>query len=267
MSSVLEESLLLETELRIGDAFGEMLQAAFYELPAPPEARWTYDIVEREDGNLLVTPAAHWFQPPALWPEHIVTGMERARGRVLDVGCGAGRHALALQEQGEEVTGLDTSPGALKVCRRRGLRSVVHATVADHAVNRAADGGRYDTFLLLGANVGLLQGRASAPAFLGALAAMATPGARIIADSMDPDLLSELDPTQVAYGELNRRRGRLPGQTRMRVRHKTMTTSWFDYLYCSPAELGELAEGTAWRVEEILPSGGPSYVATLVHKP
>ncbi|XVQ90033.1 class I SAM-dependent methyltransferase [Microbispora siamensis] len=257
------DTLLAEAALRVGDAFGEMLQAAFYEMTIDPDARWTYDIVERDDGDFLVMPGTYWFEPPARWPAHVAAGVDKARGRVLDVGCGAGRHALPLQERGAEVTGLDTSPGAVRLCRRRGLRSVLLATVADHA---AADGGgaRYDTFLLLGGNVGLLQGREHAPELLGALAAMSAPGARIIADSLDPDMLGRLDPTHAAYAELNRRRGRMPGQARMRVRHKTMTTPWFDYLYCSPAELGELAETAGWRVEEVLPSEGPSYVATLV---
>ncbi|MFC4533238.1 class I SAM-dependent methyltransferase [Sphaerisporangium dianthi] len=262
MTRVTREPLLAEAELRVGDAFGEMLQAAFYEMEFDPDARWTYDIVEREDGDFLVMPGAYWFEPPARWPEHVAAGVDRARGRVLDVGCGAGRHALPLQERGIEVTGLDTSPGAVRVCRRRGLRSVLLSSVADHAAGDGA-GPRYDTFLLLGGNVGLLQGREHAAGFLGALAAMAAPGARIIADSLDPDALGRLDAAQAAYAELNRRRGRMPGQSRMRVRHKTMTTPWFDYLYCSPAELGELAESAGWRVEEVLPSGGPSYVATL----
>ena len=70
------------------------------------------------------------------------------------------------------VTGLDTSPGAIEVARKRGLRDTVLNTVDAYARATA----RYDTFLLLGNNLGLIEGRERAPAFLAALAAPGPPG-------------------------------------------------------------------------------------------
>ena len=35
--------------------------------------------------------------------------LQLAKGKVLDVGCGAGSHALYLQEKGFDVTAIDTS--------------------------------------------------------------------------------------------------------------------------------------------------------------
>jgi SAM-dependent methyltransferase len=42
------------------------------------------------------------------------------RGRVLDVGCGAGRAMLHLQKRGLEVVGIDNSPAVMEACRLRG---------------------------------------------------------------------------------------------------------------------------------------------------
>jgi 2-polyprenyl-3-methyl-5-hydroxy-6-metoxy-1,4-benzoquinol methylase len=48
--------------------------------------------------------------------------MKSVKGRVLDIGVGAGRHSLYLQEKGFNVLGIDVSPLILEVCRKRGLK-------------------------------------------------------------------------------------------------------------------------------------------------
>src|SRR5699024_2439971 len=106
----------------------------------------------------------------------------------------------------------------------RGLRDTVLNTVDGYA---RAD-ARYDTFLLLGNNLGLLEGPERAPVFLAALAALARPGARIIAQGADP--YRTTGPVQTAYPRLNRERGRLGGQLRLRLRYRQLSTDWFDYL-------------------------------------
>ncbi|XKK38796.1 methyltransferase domain-containing protein [Nocardiopsis sp. ARC36] len=88
--------------------------------------------------------------------------MDLAEGRVLDVGVGAGRHALALQASGKDVVGLDPSPGAVEVARQRGVDARLGSIAAP-----PADIGRFDALLLLGNNLGLLthaaeQGMAAA---------------------------------------------------------------------------------------------------------
>jgi SAM-dependent methyltransferase len=91
-----------------------------------------------------------------------------ARGRVLDVGTGVGRHALALQQQGKHVVGLDPSPGAAEVARERGVAA------EPGSIAHPAEGiGAFDTLLLLGNNLGLLQGEQAAPAVLRHLASLA----------------------------------------------------------------------------------------------
>ncbi|MEJ3747547.1 class I SAM-dependent methyltransferase [Actinomycetes bacterium KLBMP 9797] len=219
------------------------------------------EIVERDDGLINGLLAEAYFHEPDQWPAYDRRALDRVRGHVLDVGVGAGRTALALQSRGAPVTGLDISAGAIEVCRARGVRDLVRATVAQHA----AAGRRYDTFLLLGNAVGLLEGRERAPAFLAALAAMAAPGAQVIAQGTDP--YGTTDPVQVTYHERNRRSGRLGGQLRLRLRYRELATDWFDYLVCSPDELAELVSGTDWRLADIDNTDAPYYLATLTKTP
>ena len=247
----------------IGDAFGELLRATLAERTGRGVrptiiARYAtpvVELVERDDGFLSAMPAARYLAPPADWLDIEHRAVALARGRVLDVGCGAGRVALALQERGFAVTGLDVSAGAVGVARARGVREVVCARVQEHA-------GAYDTFLLLGNNLGLLGSLETAPGFLAALAALAAPGARIVAQGTDP--YATTDPVHLRYHERNRARGRLPGQLRVRVRYRELATDWFDYLLCTPAELAALLSGTGWRIAAIDDADAPRYLAVLV---
>ncbi|MGH9286530.1 MAG: class I SAM-dependent methyltransferase, partial [Acidimicrobiales bacterium] len=173
-------------------------------------------------------------------------------GRVLDLGAGAGRACLALQRRGADVTALDVSPGATEVCRQRGVHQTFTGTVADLAQTGPEPFG---TFLMLGNNIGLLGGAGTAGAMLATLGRMATTGARIVGESFDPYATD--DPAHLAYQEDNRRRGRLGGQVRLRIRHRLTATPWRDYLLCTPGELAALVAGTGWELVDAA-SPGPS---------
>jgi SAM-dependent methyltransferase len=226
------------------DAYGEALRAYH-------ETGESFEIVERDDG--FVSPSggpAMYFSERDEWPEREHAAMERAEGRVLDVGCGAGRHALYLQEQGHEVVGIDDSPGAVEVSRERG----VDARVCDVADVRDLDASTFDTVVMGGNNFGLVGTRATAPRILGALAAVTSDDAHILVETRDVHATD--DPNHLAYHEFNRERGRLPGALRIRVRYERHATPWFDYLMVSPDEMREVCDPTPWHVAEIVEPNG-----------
>jgi SAM-dependent methyltransferase len=249
----------------IGDVFGEMIRDAYAvrtgvgprPLAGGRVPRPVIEIIERDDGLINGAPADHYLGDPHEWQPHDHRAVRLCRGHVLDVGCGAGRVALELQRRGRAVTGLDISPGAIEVARGRGLRDTVCTTVDAYAASTA----RYDTFLLLGNNVGLLENRDRAPVFLSALATLANPGARIVAQGTDP--YGTTDPVHVAYHRRNRERGRLGGQLRLRLRYRLLATEWFDYLVCSVDELAALLAGTRWRLSWIDAADRPYYLAVM----
>jgi hypothetical protein len=54
----------------------------------------------------------------------------------------------------------------------------------------------------------------------------------------------------------------MPGQLRVRIRYRNLSTPWMDWLQLSPHELTELLEGTGWRLSRTL-GEGLSYVAIV----
>jgi SAM-dependent methyltransferase len=217
------------------------------------------EIVERDGGFIDASrygPAAYFF-PLRRWPKAERHAIRLARGRVLDAGCGAGRVALYLQERGHEVVGIDLSPLAVEVSRRRGVRDARELPVT--RVSREL--GRFDTIVMFGSNFGLMGLRRRAPWLLRRFRSIANRGARILAESVNP---YETDnPEHLAYQERNRRRGRMPGQLRIRIRHQEYKTPWFDYLLASPEEMAELAEGTGWELRRVIDEGEHVYVGVL----
>jgi SAM-dependent methyltransferase len=219
-----------------------------------------YEIIERSDGLFAVSGGpAMYLAPPAHWRPHETAALEHARGRVLDIGCNAGRHALYLQQRGLEVVGVDVSPLAIAVARERGL---AHAEVLS-IDELTSELGTFDTLLMLGNNFGLFGSKSKARRLLRRFKRLTRPGATLIVETLNVYETEDLD--HLAYLAANRRRGRMSGQIRMRGRYKRFVTPWFDYLMVSPSEMAELVAGTGWRVTKLFqnPDTGPVYAAII----
>jgi SAM-dependent methyltransferase len=232
------------------DGYGQMLLAAL-------DGRETTEIVEREDGFIDAALGARLYLAPfRRWRPLDRKAMRFVRGRTLDVGCGGGRVCLHLQERGQEVVGIDISPGAVEVCRRRGVRDVRLCSIDD--VDESL--GRFDTIVMLGNNFGLFASRSKAKRLLRRFHKLTTDRGRIVAETRD--VYRTDDPAHLAYQKRNRARGRMSGQIRIRVRYRDQATPWFDYLMVSQKELEGLLDGTGWQLGRFLESDD-TYIAII----
>ncbi len=218
------------------------------------------EIIEREDGLITASPShpQAYFHEYSAWPEHQKQGIKYAAGRILDVGSGAGCHALYLQKQGHDVLGTDNSPLAIQLCQHRGLKNAQVMSITQLSPKL----GTFDTFLMLGNNFGLVSNFKRARWLLKRFATMTTQTAKIIAEATNP--YETEDQLHLHYHQVNRDRGRMSGQLRLRVRHKKYATPWFDYLFLSKSELDSILQGTNWTVERYIDNTDtPSYIAIL----
>ena len=181
------------------------------------------------------------------------------KGRVLDIGCGAGRRGLYLQGKGFDVTGIDNSPGAIKVCKLRGYKKLKLMSITE--IHKFKPGS-FDSVIMMGNNFGVFGGYKQAKRLLKQLYRITSSKGQIIAETVDP--YSTKDPLHLDYHRFNRKRGRTSGQLRIRLRHKKIIGQWFDYLLVSRAEMKGILRVTGWRVTQILSDKGPVYTVRIV---
>jgi SAM-dependent methyltransferase len=199
------------------------------------------DYLEGKDVAELVLEDRSGWTGPAMRPEWFFRGFEQwdwwdreilplvEQGPVLDLGAGAGRAALYLQQRGLPVTAVDASPGAAEVCRRRGVADVRLGDVNDPPQDR-----RWGAVLLLCGNLGLGGSWDGSRRLLARLAELVMPGAVLAGDSM------------TAAG---------PPQTELRIRYRGLVTPWWSQYNVPASRVAALVEGTGWVIERHVEDG------------
>lgn len=205
------------------------------------------EMYEREDGFIEAGPGPDpYLAGPRRWPVAERRALRYARGRVVDLGCGAGRVALELQQRGLDVLGADASPLAVQAARARGVARIRCASAEELGREMA----EFDTVVLFGNNLGIFGSPERVRRTLTRWARRAAPGTRILAESTDP---AGMAPTfDAAYRRRNVERGLMPGQVRLRVRYRDLATPWFSWLFVSPSEVEPLVAGTGWLVARLI---------------
>lgn len=201
-------------------------------------------------------PVSYLFRTFAQMPPLEQQALQLARGRVLDVGCGAGVHRLYLQnERGLEVHSIDLSPKAIEVCHLRGLRN---AEVQD--VWQAK--GQYDTILLLMNGAGMCGRLKQMGAFYTHLKTLLAEGGQILTDSSDllymfdqhPDGSYEVPLYFDYYGEVD-----------YIVRYKGQEEAPFPWLYVDYNTLQNVAHAVGLDCELLAEGEHFDYLARLSH--
>jgi SAM-dependent methyltransferase len=131
----------LPADLLYGRLLATAAQEALDGAPAPA-AR-----LRLADGTLEPLPLDRWLGPVDDADAEV---LDWAQAPVIDLGCGPGRHAAALRAAGVGALGVDLSPVAISIARRRGA-----AVVLADLFTGVPHAGRWRTALLLDGNIGI----------------------------------------------------------------------------------------------------------------
>ena len=179
--------------------------------------------------------------------------LQLAKGKILDVGCGAGSHSLYLQEKGFDVTAIDISPKAIKACQLRGVKNARVQSLLE------VENEKFDTILLLMNGTGIFGSLAETSKHLQKLKSLLNPNGQILIDSSDIIYMfdeaedgSFLVPADGYYGELT-----------FTVSYKGQTEDAFPWLYLDYNTLQNAAHANGLESELVVEGKHYDYLAKL----
>lgn len=200
-----------------------------------------------------VIPVYYLFRTEEHMPELEVLALNACRGSVLDVGAGAGCHALALQQRGVEVTALDISEGAVEAMQRQGVKQVLHQNLFD------LRDAKYDTLLLLMNGIGIAGTLDGLPHFLEHAKTLLKPGGQILLESSDILYMYEEEDGSVLL-DLN---AGYYGEVKYNMTYKDQESGWFNWLFIDPSILEDYALSHGYTFELLLEGEMGNYLARL----
>lgn len=200
-------------------------------------------------------PVAHLFRSYHEMPPLEQRALDEARGKVLDVGAGAGCHALVLQERGLDVMAVDISPLSCETMKERGVANVECVNIFNQRFQE-----RFDTLLLLMNGTGIAGKLSRLPQLLSRLKQLMNPGAQILIDSSDLRYVYE-DENGVLDVDLD---GAYYGEVDYQMTYRNIIGKSFDWLYADSVVLAECCRQCGLKCEILAQGNHYDYLARIV---
>ena len=178
-------------------------------------------------------PVDHLFRTFDEMPHLEQKALNMAYGKVLDIGAGAGCHALALQERGLDVKAIDISPLSCEVMKERGIKDVECVNLFCKQLQ-----GKYDTLLLLMNGTGIAGKLSQLPALLNRLKELLSEEGQILIDSSDLKYIYENEDGSVDI-DLN---APYYGEVDYQMQYRDIKGEPFDWLYTDPMLLASVSK-------------------------
>lgn len=199
-------------------------------------------------------PVAHLFRTFNQMPRLEQKALSMAKGRVLDIGAGAGCHALVLQERGLEVKAIDISPLSCEVMKERGVKDAECVNLFNPQLQ-----GKYDTLLLLMNGTGIAGKLNRLSMLLNRLKELLAEGGQILIDSSDLKYIYEnedgsmdIDLNAPYYGEVD-----------YQMQYKNVKGEPFDWLYTDPMLLASISKQCGLNCEIVEEGENYDFLARL----
>ena len=179
--------------------------------------------------------------------------LEKAEGRILDVGAGSGCHCVALAEMGKSCTAIDISELSVEVMKEKGVDARCIDLFDESFV------GQYDTILMLMNGTGIIGRLENMQKFFMRMKHLLAPGGRILIDSSDLRYLFEEEDGSLMIDLADDYYGLVDFQ----MEYNKVLGEPFDWLYVDFDTLSLYAEQNGFKAEMIAEGEHYDYLAAL----
>ncbi len=185
-----------------------------------------------------------------------------SKGKVLDVGCGAGSHSLYLQkEKNLEVTAIDISNNAVEACKLRGVSNVNNIDILEFNSEE-----KFDTIILLMNGTGIFGKLENVSKYLEKLKSLLTENGQILIDSSDIIYMFDEEDSEDSEGEKWISGDKYYGELEFTITYKGEKEAPFPWLYMDYNTLLNAAVSNGLKCELVLKGEHYDYLARLTYK-
>lgn len=202
-------------------------------------------------------PVDHLFREEEDMGELELKALGLSKGRILDVGAGAGCHALALQDRGMCVTAIDVSPLSVDVMKKSGVEDARLVNLYDASLSE-----KFDTILMLMNGSGIIGKIDNMPQFFARIDELLASGGQVLMDSSDLIYLFE---DEDGGADINLADGYY-GEVDYAMQYKNIKGEAFDWLYIDFDTLAYHAQENGFTAELIEQGEHYDYLARLTRK-
>ncbi len=205
--------------------------------------------IQMKGEDSIEMPMEIYFRREEEMPDLELFALNLCRGKVLDIGAGAGAHSLLLQKQELEVVALDIAPEAVEIMKNRAIKN---SCCADFLQLEPTE--TFDTLLFLMNGIGIAGNLEGLSKYLEHAHALCSADGQILLDSSTLDQPDTNDSNSY-YGEIE-----------YQLNFEGLTGSSYQWLYIDPDTLIEIANQCKWHCQIVYEEGDGSYLARLTKK-
>jgi len=200
-------------------------------------------------------PPDYFFRSYREMPRLEKIALNNCKGKILDIGAGAGCHSVYLQKSGIDVTAIEFSELCCKVLSNRGINKIINKDILSFS------GERFNTLLLLMNGIGIAKNISGLKVLLNHLKKLLLPGGNILVDSSDLIYLYQEENGTLLF-DINAKN--YYGEIEYQLKYKNIIGETYSWLFADNVILFEIAEELGYKTKIVDYGPHYDYLAELI---
>ncbi|WP_144937415.1 bifunctional 2-polyprenyl-6-hydroxyphenol methylase/3-demethylubiquinol 3-O-methyltransferase UbiG [Paenibacillus sp. 32O-W] len=200
-------------------------------------------IIERDDNFKSYSNMDSWLSQNPVINEFEIELLDNTIGpRVLDIGCGTGRHVRFLSSRGLDAHGIDISQGVIDIGKKLGTKNIKHGSLWDFP-----ERDKFDTIVFMDGSLGMIGRISRLSEMFEKINKILSINGQIVI--MGIDWRDSNNPIHIKYNQKNHEANKYGGEIKIRLRFNDIVGEWFEWVWVDPDTLMQLAIASGYKIK------------------